>query len=496
MLTLPALLLATVVIGLWRFDGRYGQDPYAYFDYGVVVLPHAILHGAGLTPMYWPLGYPALVALFALPLGPVPAAGQIVSIGSAGAAVLLTALYGFDVLIDAGIPQPAARRAAALGATLFDICGSTLQAAVMVTPEALAVATMLLSAWTLHRWMRSTAVGSAWLLASAIALGWCIVTRWGALAVAPLWILGLLTGARARGLHSLRPAVGAAAIVGAIVGTQFALAWTVPTSPWFHSRSFIGNSGLVSGGGWSLLHLAARSFANADGTLHYVLPNGPYYLIAPFLPKNLSPFAAPAVGLGLYRLLMQRRRVLLALVAPPGAILVLAAGLSEQDLRFVLPALPFIALLAGVGAASALDALGPVWQRVGWIPIVVLLLGVATVGLYDVHKVVIAARGNRAVASWAAARVPAGSTLITFELTETIAHSTRLRPVDLALVSPRDLGVLIRARRAFLLVRLRSMTGQWRHRLPGENFRVLGRQPGLVPLARLSGYTLYRVGSA
>ena len=99
---------------------------------------------------------------------------------------------------------------------------------------------------------------------------------------------------------------------------------------------------------------------------------------------------------------------------------------------------------------------------------------------------------RQAVAAWAATRVPSGSTLYTFEITETVAHSTRLRPIDLSLISRRTLLTQVRAHRSFLLLRVASMRGQWRDRLPGVNFRAL-RGESLTVLGHMNAYTLYRI---
>src|SRR5690349_18059265 len=82
----PALLfgllaLPASAIALFRnFDGLYGQDAYAYFDYSVGSVRHSLLHLAPLEPFFWPPGYPILVALASLLVGPVPLAGQAVSL--------------------------------------------------------------------------------------------------------------------------------------------------------------------------------------------------------------------------------------------------------------------------------------------------------------------------------------------------------------------------------------------------------------------------------
>ena len=54
LLALPAGGIALVR----GFDGLYGQDAYAYFDYGAVSVRQSILHLAPLEAFFWPPGYP------------------------------------------------------------------------------------------------------------------------------------------------------------------------------------------------------------------------------------------------------------------------------------------------------------------------------------------------------------------------------------------------------------------------------------------------------
>src|SRR5467141_2559637 len=80
---LPALLLVLPAAGLTvsrGFDGLYGQDAYAYFDYATVSVRRSIVQVMPLEAFFWPPGYPILVALASLVFGPSPVAGQVVSL--------------------------------------------------------------------------------------------------------------------------------------------------------------------------------------------------------------------------------------------------------------------------------------------------------------------------------------------------------------------------------------------------------------------------------
>jgi hypothetical protein len=199
------------------------------------------------------------------------------------------------------------------------------------------------------------------------------------------------------------------------------------------------------------------------------------------------------VLIGLWTSISAFRATVVWLVGPPFVILLLAAGLAEQNLRFVLPALPFIAILAGVGTVVLVGHLGHSLRYPAYGAVGLVVLAVAAAGLFDMHKVVSASDKDRATSSWAASSIPRGSALIAFELTETVSHSTSLRPRDLSTVSIHGVRSLADRRRTFLLVRVSSMTHQWRLRPEGAILRALQRSPGLQVVGSDNGYTLFRV---
>jgi hypothetical protein len=509
-LALPTIGLTLFCVIGWKFDGLYGQDPYGYFNYGVGPLRHLLTNGTGLAAMVWPLGYPFLISISSLVAGPTTNAAQSVSLLAAAACVGLTYLFGRDALIFAGAGESLARRAGALAAILFGVTGWTIESGALIMADSTALAASLLSAWALLRWelgSRDDSAGSAWMALAGGALAFSAVTRWGQLALFPVWVLALVWAGRTRhvpvhtpeatagrSLHELVMAAPWALIPAAlIVGVQLLLTFTVPAAPHLGVRPFAGNFGLLGGGGWSPIHLAQSSFLNADGSQHYSLPNALFYASAAFRPIYLTPlFALPALA-GAWLVAAKYRRAAPWLLGWPFVVLLLDAGLAEQNIRFVLAALPPIAVLAALGVAAAWDRIPRNWIPTAAVTLAASLVVVATAGLRDVHGLVVASRGDLAVASWAASQVPPRTTLVSFEITQTLAHSTRLRPLDLFYLSIGDLRRVVRERPTYLLVRVASMTGQWYRKTPGIDFRYLQHALGMSRLGERGGYSLFKL---
>lgn len=494
MLAIPTLVLSLAVIVGWGFNGLYGQDPYAYFGFAVGPFRHFLLGGEPLTPIFWPLGYPFPVTLVSLALGPVPLAGQSVSLIAALAAVALTYALGREVLIQAGADPALARRTGVAAALFLGVSGGMVQASVEVMPDGLALATALLSAWALLRWSRSErdSAGIAWATLTGGALAWSIVTRWGQLLLVPIWVLLAASSLRPRLARSRRAIAMSFLAAGMVLGAQIWLILTVAPDPRLGGLPFAGNFSLQPGQ-WSPLHLVQRRFLNSDGLQEYSLPNILYYASLPFRLRYLSPLLAPSVLAGLVLVLRRYRNAVPALVLWPAVVLLFDAGLTWQNPRFALPALPPLALLAGLACAWTWEVVSSRRRFALSCFMLIAVLAVAAGGLKDTGRLVAARQANLDVARWAAASIPAGALILSFDITETLSYETRLRPRDLYLLSRAQLARLVSTQPTYLLVQVEEMGGQWRFGNPGADFRFLRHGPGLVREGDRGSYTLFRV---
>ncbi|MBV9578880.1 MAG: glycosyltransferase family 39 protein, partial [Chloroflexi bacterium] len=151
------------------FDGLYGQDAYAYFDYSTASVRQSLLHLARLEPFFWPPGYPLVVALASLVLGPVALAGQLVSLLMGALVPLFTVLLVRELW-----PDDVAL--ALLAGALVAVCGQLWQSSVVVMADTTGLALATLSAVALVRYARSRHV--AWLLLASATIAYATLARW------------------------------------------------------------------------------------------------------------------------------------------------------------------------------------------------------------------------------------------------------------------------------------------------------------------------------
>jgi 4-amino-4-deoxy-L-arabinose transferase-like glycosyltransferase len=480
-----AAVVALAVRAAWPFDGLYGQDAFAYFRYARALWPW-LLRGESLPVYYWPSGYPLVVALV-LPLaGWGSAGGQAVSIAAGAAATGLTYLLSRVLLPDA----PGDRMAAWVGGLAVALSGAVLRANLVVMSDALAMACCVAALWAFARYTHTR--HWAWLAGAAVALAWGIITRWicGLLAIPMLGFL-ILESRHPSTQSEIEPRKHSvdfllAAVLGAlIVIPQLLNRDTTPAQLSQHQWAVT----------WNIANAWQRDFTTVDGTQHYALPVGVFYLAQLAWPSFLFPLLALACPVGVLWLVRRQRWPALVLLAGwPLLIWLFVSGIPYQNARFILPALPALAVLAGQGFALAY-ASARRWLRLALVVgLAVALLSGLALGVRDYRKLVAYENDQLALVEWVRARLPATSTLITFGATLTLQHYTTNDVRELFELAPPDLDAIARQQRpVYLLLDVASTERQWAGLRPQQDYHYLQQHPGLEVVDQRLPYVLFRL---
>jgi 4-amino-4-deoxy-L-arabinose transferase-like glycosyltransferase len=520
LLSLLVLLPAILIVVLERYDGLYGQDPFAYLDYAVDALRESLLRLQPPPPFFWPPGYPIIVALVSFVTGPVALAGQLVSLLAGALVPVFTALLAREIWA----VRDSADRVVPLAAGLLVACTGQLllwSTAVMSGTTGLAFATA--GVWAAARYGRVRT--ARWLLLAAALLAYATLTRWiyGLVSV-PVAIYVMLPLFKQRPWsRMLLHALGAALCVVVILAPVLA-----PAIP----RLLDGSAELVPFAGnfqvyqWHPERALQREFTTADGLLTYRLPTGLYYVLAPARWSFFTVLLAPLLLPGLWAVLRRPRAATLLLVVGWAALVyAFHAGAAFQAMRHTLAYLPPLAILTAIGAATVarwLGAGGPIVDakaradeegetnaRMDSMPrrirptrlalvtaVFALALGIMMAGgVHETRRLIAIKNNGLDTVRWTESQLPADARLLTFNLTSTFRHYSRLDTYELwaqdtvALAALTSYGPPL-----FLLVDLPSIQRQWRDRSPGLNLRWLGSGPGLTELGQHRSFTLFRVG--
>lgn len=495
-----ALFLRLALIYQTQFDGLYGQDPYAYLDYANT-LKASLARGELPPPFFWPLGYPALIALVPGFFSTTIAAQAVSVIASALAAVMV---YFITREILHG--RPHADAASAIAALIFASAGQMMISSVSAMSDVAGVFWATLAAFALIRSRRDP--GYRWVALSAFALGWAVMTRWIYGLLIPVWILAFLSlrGNRAGqgGRSDLQsPMIRSKILQGlgavphsfsivALVFFLLALSPQLALMLYYAMHGITSNVGDLQAVSWNLTNAWQSNITNGDGRFAYSVPIAAFYA-QPFAhPSFIFPLFTPFLFIGVWSL----RRDQCALALLLGWIAVVwffLAGIAWENPRFSLAFFPPLAILAGLGLNTAVLAL-PKFERLAWAYAIVGIALTMGWGMRATNNFVAQQRSDRALATWTTEQLPADSTVIAFGITETLKHRTSLRIVEIYNESPESLKqILLNQQPIFLLLNTENLDSQWRNMTPEINFRSLQGNSNLSGVATQERYTLFAV---
>lgn len=483
LLFVGGLLLRGAMLGATGFDGLYGQDSYAYYDFARELQAAA---GEFRLPMpfFWPLGYPALLAIAHALFGEQPGTGQTVNI-------LLGA--GLAPLVYILTRQMKGQYGAALaGGVLMGVCGQALQSSLVIMADIPALSWATLSAVLL--WIYVDSIGDGQhtrppiLVLSTLTLALACITRWLYLLLVVPWALALLIvwKGRVRWRDSI-----VAALAGSVI--------LIPQLLYSRSNPYpVLNHAWVEG--WSPANAFQAVFDNVDGHFEYVQINGVYYAQPFYDPYYLVPLFTPLLLVGIVRLWHQRRFAGLGLLLGWGLLPYLfLSGIPYQNIRFPLVVFPAVAVLAGFGLETGARWLAnTTCFRCGSIVFIALLVLGATQTFSHAETIIRDfiehQQEDKSAARWAAAQISASATLYTFGLTLTLRHYTGLTIYDLYNETPETLNQKWqRGTTDYLLLNVWNIENQWTGRDPQLNYHWLRDTRGLIRLGKKGYYTLYRV---
>ena len=484
---LPVLIITSQA----KFDGLYGQDPYAYFDYATGPLQEALLAGQPPPPFFWPPGFPLLVSVMSFVFGPRPIAGQLVSLLTGALTPFFTYLLAREVWI-----YPRGRVVGPLLAGL--ICAFTGQlwqssAVVMADTTGLAFATF--GAFAVIRYGNKQGAQSGWLVIAAGSFAFAILTRWAyALPAIPASLYALTILMKSSCRTALKQAAGALGIIGIILSPLVLSMISQWDLAGLDRSAFIGDLEIYR---WELATVLQRTHFTTDGWLSYRFSNGLYYALAPAHKYYFTPLLAFFLLPGIRAALQSREiKTYLFLVGWPGLVYAFHAGTPWQNLRFTLAYLPPLAVLVATGFIGVRDRLPDRLRPAISIPLIAGLVFMAIGGWNLTTNLIQRNANDLDTANWVEDKLPPGSQLITQGLTLTISHNTPIETHEIFLLDQTSLQVLLAEnQRTYLLLDLENIERQWAGKTPSRLYHTMVDQGALVKIGDYQGYILFEVES-
>lgn len=482
LLVAAGLLVRLLLLLPTRFDGLYGQDPYAYYDFAGE-LRTALRERQPLPPFFWPLGYPALLALAQAIFGTTPQIAQSLSIVMG--ALLPPLVYILAVQLNAdGFGAFAA-------ALLVLVCGQVLQSSLVIMADIPALFWAMLSAIFLWQYINGYAgtqnIVPLPLIASALTLALACITRWLYLVLVIPWTIALLIVWRGR----VRWRAG-------LVAISLSLLILLPQALYSRTNPYpVLNHAWVEG--WSPDNALRRTFDNVDGHFEYEKINAIFYAQPFYDAYYLAPIFAPFILLGIAALLREKRYAALAMLLGWALLPYLfLIGIPYQNIRFPLIVFPAVVILIGIGIEKAAGWLSQHVAYLGRVALAALLM--VGIGMTwntarpAIDDFLARQQKDKHAAAWTAARVPAGETLYTLGLTLTLQHYTDLNVYEIYYETPETLAAKwVAGRDDYLLLNVWNIENQWNGRDPQRDYHWLRDHRGLTRLGKFDNYVLFRI---
>jgi 4-amino-4-deoxy-L-arabinose transferase-like glycosyltransferase len=466
-----ALLIRLGYLLVWRFDGLYGQDAYAYFNQALAIREN--LPRGQLPPQnfFWPNGYPAMVALTMLAVGKSALAAQLVSLLSGAALAPLLYWLGGALFAD--------RWAGILAGLIVAVASQPIVSSLVAMADMAALFWATLAAALLVRADRAGRP-ARWLAGMGAALALAVISRWLYVVLAPAFGLYALGQVR-RGRYPW-PWLALPVVSGLlIVVPQIWLSLGRPEG--------LAHSWLL---GWRPANALRSSFTTVDGAASYPLPNGLFYAQPLVHPSYIFPPLGLAALWGALRLWRARAwPALILLLGWSGLAYLFLAGIPYQNFRFSLTLYPPLVLLAGAGTSDLARRVRPAAlarAAVGLSLAAMLVWSVRPVGRFlDVQG-----RDKRS-ASLIERQLPPGAPVVAFGLTLTLRHYTRLDIHELFYLDEADLAALLGCERTlYVVVDPANIAGQWRGSALERSYEWLRANATMTELADPAPYTLFR----
>jgi hypothetical protein len=419
-------------------------------------------------------------------IGPVPFAGQFVSLIAGSVVVLMTAL-----LAEAPGEAFGSARLPLLAGAVAAMTPQLWQSSHVVMADTTALALATTGMWALVR-HRSEPENWPWFILATVGLSGAVLTRWAyALLIPVAVVLAAANLARVDRRRAVAQMLAGAGICAALLWPLLVNAWSLFAAAG-SSPAYVVDLQVYR---WSPTNALRTTFLTADGQLSYRFPNGVYYALAPGHRYLFTPLLAPLLLPGLWSLWRRGGRLQFFLLAGWLAMSTgFLAGAPYQNFRFNLAHLPPLAILVAAGWCwlwvrlrgyrrwfiAAWLAGGLVWMAFG---------GLSLTRWFAERKA-----EQLSLVRWAEARMPIDARLITFQLTGTFRHYGAPEVLELFHLETDEIANLLMEKNpVYLLVDESNVGTQWTGLAPERNFSWMREQTELIQLGQRSGYTLFLV---
>ncbi len=408
-----------LLIIIFRFDGLYGQDAYAYLEFSKRF--YEATSGFQIPPhFYWPIGYSVLASVFTIfTLGNFELASLLVSLNSGSLCAGFVYLLAYELV--SGINENEHKKISLYAGLITSFAPVLVKSSVVIMSDSLS---LMFTSWAMWQFVKYfNKQKTLHIISSSALLALAVMTRYGYVFLLVPMTLYLIykilkSGINKRGL--IRD-IFLAVLCGTIVFSPqlyYILHYGIPN---FHSENGLG----VWPTSWSILNFISKDFTTFDGTMHYKFWNGLYNLSPVFHPMYLSAFGITFLIGGYYII---KRKSYYFLIFTSSWILVYYiyfSGSPFQALRFLISFLPAMALVSafGISELKIKNKLKNIFVYSGLSVLIIY-------SFYHMYNFDKQKNNELEVVNAAINYIPDSSTVFAFDITMAVNHYTKLKAVE------------------------------------------------------------------
>ncbi len=485
LLFIISFLFRLTFVFIFQFDGLYGQDAYAYYDYSKIF--HDSVLSFHIPPnFYWPIGYYLFTSIFSIfTAGNIGYAAMLVSLNAGSLCAGVVFLITYELLKE-NYEETERKKISLYAGLIFCFSGVVVKSSIVIMSDALGLLFASLSMLYLLKFNNGQKLSCILLAFTWLALA--IMTRYAYLillipfGIILIYIIRKSPYNRATNLKHY--------IFGLICSllvflpqlyyiAKFGIAY-VPSQP--EERTWVVE--------WSPANFLAKDFFTKDGVMHNKIWNALYYLSPIFHPLYLSVFGLTFVyG---FLTLLRKKQCLITLFCLFWIIFfyVYLAGSPYQSLRYTLAFLPALVIISAIGLGTL--NVRNVFRRS------FLYAGITALVVFDVYHLKGFAEQKQdelKIVNWVNNNIADGSQIFSFEITPALKHYSKIKPHEFYLLKQHELKSMIDSSNAneYFILPEDKLNTQWKALPIEQNFQFLKSNYKLIPVAELNYYKVYKL---
>lgn len=479
-----SFIFRLLLIIVFRFDGLYGQDAYAYLEFSKKFY-EAITQFQIPPNFYWPIGYYLFTSVITIFMsGNIDLAGLLVSLNSGSLCAGFVFLLAYELASEFDKKQ---RIRLSLYAGLITAFSPILvKQSIVIMSDSLG---LMFAAWGMWQFVKYFNEGrSKNVVFAFIMFSFAVMTRYAfALLVVPalaylIFNLSVQKPLRRKYIKD----VLIASLIGLII---FAPQLYYIFSHGVSYFQYEGEHGTWAAG-WNVLNFFKNEFMTFDGTKHYKLWNSLYYLSPAFHPMYLLIFGIPFLS-GLYLLVKKKQNgILILMLGWIAAYYLYLSGNPFQSLRYTMSFLPAMAIISAYGLAEI--NIKSLYKNI------FLYAGLVLFILYVVYHISAFTEQKNSeleVVNFVKSGIPGNSTIFAFDITLAVNHYTDFEAEEFFNNSEEQIKNKIdsSAGDTYIILPVKSIITQWKGLPLEKKYDFLRSNYPLQTVTQVNRFTIFNI---